>query len=508
VRVRSRLRMVGLGLAVLGVSLFVMPASAQVGDDSGLDFGDDRLAAVESYLESAHMELELPGLAAAIVGDGEVVYSRGFGFVEKGGGQITPATPFVIASLSKSITALALLQTVDDGLVDLDAPVSVYLPELAPEGEGVTVRDLMHHRSGVSTFAGQQALVGDLGSSLEANVGRMGPLLEPGAGFEYSNLNYDAIALIVERASGMTFADFVEERIFEPLGMVNSKVAPDTSVAGFAQGHYHWILLGYRPLEAWKPQGVVGGGFMASSAEDMARLLTVHINGGMYEGHRIVSADNLSLLHEPRSYDDDTPLGYGGGWRIEPPGTEGAPEALSSYTTLWHGGDWNGYTATHWVTPEAGVGVVVLANGNDRTDQASIGFVGQNVKLILTGEETFEIPESFGDFLTVWGKHLLLALVLVQIVLALAVVPLLQRKRQGGSLGVVGKVVLGVATLIDVTALTELIWVIPTQAPFGLVASLPDYGILMLAMSAGVVWGVVRTILVVRSGLAPQPAPT
>jgi CubicO group peptidase (beta-lactamase class C family) len=330
----------------------------------------------------------------------------------------------------------------------------------------------------------------------------MGPLLASGSGYEYSNLNYDAMALIVERVSGMPYGEFVEQRIFEPVGMVDSTVGPDTSVDGFAQGHYHWLFLGYRPLEAWRPPGVVGGGFVASSAEDMARLLTVHTNGGMAQGRQIISEGSLAVLHEPRPYNDNTSLGYGGGWHVEPPGTDGTPKALAEYATLWHLGDWDGYWSTQWVTPEARVGVVILANGHDQTDLTSLGFVGQNVKHILTGEEIFEIPGPFGDFLTVWGKHLVLAVVLIQITLATAAKPLLGGKPVGTS----GRVILGIATLVDLLALTVLVWVIPNQAPLTVTASLPDYWTLTLAMGAGVIWGIIRTILVIKPGRRPQPA--
>ena len=473
--------------------LAAAPMAAQESGGSGLSFDDDRLARIDSYLADTRQELGLPGLAAAIVAGDEIVYSKGFGEVSSGGAPIQPDTAFIIASLSKSITALALMQTVDDGLVDLDAPVSDYLPEFVSPDSGVTVRDLMHHRSGLSQEAGVEALRGEEGASLEANVARIGSLLEAGAGFEYSNLNYDTIALIVERVTGVSFGEFVAARIFGPVGMVNSQVAPaDTAAEGFAQGHYRWLLLGYRPLEAWRPPGVAGGGFMASSAEDLARLLTVHINGGEYAGRRIVSPESLEILHEPRPYTEGTPLGYGGGWSIEPPGTEGKPAAISGYTNLWHNGDWDGYWAVQLVTPEAGLGIVLLANGHDERDTTSLLFVASNVRSILAGEETFDIPKRFGDFLQVWGKHLLLAAVLVQIALAFVSVPILRRIRSHRARRREW-MILGVATAIDVAAAAALIWLIPAQAPMNVTLSLPDYRILIVTMAIGVAWGGIRS---------------
>ena len=112
------------------------------------------------------------------------------------------------------------------------------------------------------------------------------------------------------------------------------------------------------------------------------------------------------------------------------------------------------------------------------------------------------IPRSSGDFLNVWGKHLLLVLVLIQIVLAALAVPVLR----GESVGTRRRMVLGAATLVDLLALTVLLWIIPNQAPMTVTASLPDYWTLTLAIGAGVIWGVIRTVLLTKQGRTRQTA--
>ncbi len=495
-------------LAMVGVmDIGTRSAAAEVAAQSGQINGDEAtLAEVEEYLEAQRSELGLPGMAAGVVRGDEVVLLRGFGETKVGGESVRPETPFLVASLSKSMTALALVQLVEKGQVDLDAAVSTYLPELGPGGDQVSVRDLMHHRSGLTTYTGVEPLVGELGSSLQTNVERLGPLFEASAPFAYSNANYDTMALIVERVSEIGFADYMHQQVFDPLDMTQSFVDDSlASEAGLAQGHYHWLFIGFREHTPPMPPGLAGAGTMFSSAEDLTHLLIAHLNAGAYRDNRVISKEYLHILHQPSPYDSDPNIGYAGGWQVEPSFPPDTPGGLSDLTTLWHSGSSSGYRGVMWMIPEVNLGFVVLANGNNIADASLLPQVAQGVKSILFGLEIHEIL-ALSPLLWRWGKHLLLAVVVGQILLSIAAAAPVTRALRNNRLTRRHWLILSAATLLDLIAITLIFWIAPSvgEAPLRVVLDQPDYRILIIGMLAGVGWGVIRTALVATGLFGPR----
>ena len=199
---------------------------------------------IDQYIRGQMVQQNIVGLSVAVVQNNEVTYLQGFGAASlKRGTQVTPQTIFDLASCSKSFTATAALLLWNDGLIDLDQPVKHYIPEfqLADETASVeiTVRELLNQTSG---------LPGDLSEPLDYQKGSdtvssdtmkllVGALKNlqtdrsPGSSFEYANLNYCLLGALVERVSGESFSDFVQERIFTPLGMNNSTLNPDIAAS-------------------------------------------------------------------------------------------------------------------------------------------------------------------------------------------------------------------------------------------------------------------------------------
>lgn len=491
-----------LAITLLGV-LTVFPVVVAAGRTSpGAEatpiLDQSKLDDVAVFLEARRTDLGLPGMAAAIVHGDQIVFSRGFG-TAGGGTPVEPTTPFMIASISKSVTALAVLQQVDEGRVDLDSPVTAYLPELAPGGDSLSVRDFMHHRTGLTTSIGRASWVGTAGSSLEANVARLEPHLKSIAPHEYSNANYDVLALVVERVTGTPYADYLHTNVYGPLEMTSSTA--DRSVAealGMAQGHYHWVLFGYRPHDAATPSGMAGSASTFSSAEDLAHLLIAHLNGGVYRGTRIVSEESLAVLHNPRPYGIGPYPGYAGGLRVSPSFRSEVGPELASMVTLWHSGTWSNYQGVVWMMPEADLGFVVLANGIDLAEDAQITQVAQGVKHLLFDLEPREIF-SVTDLLVRWSKPLLLVLVLAQLAMAVVAVGTIRRIFEGRPIQARHWAALGVATALDLTALWLLVAVIPTagETPIRVMfGQFPDYRLLIIGMALGITWGLMRTVVV------------
>lgn len=490
--------LVSTGSITAGMVMLSGPAIGQ--RDSLPPITGSTLDEVERYLEMRLSEDGRPGLAAVIVHEGKVVSS-----VELGEGDpsvaMTVDTPLFIASVSKSITAMALMQQVEVGRVDLDDPVTVYLPELEPEGSAVTVRDLLHHRSGLSTFVGNEPWSGESGSSLEDNIERLGPHLKAEAPHSYSNANYDALALIVQRASGKSFGDYVATEVFSPLGMDDSFVGPNEARQDVASGHYRWMFLGYRPFDQPTPPGMTGSADMFSTAKDLARFVIVHLRRGEYDGDRVVSEESVEQLHTSESFgierSDDYPvdIGYAGGLWVDASFAPDVDEELSRMVTLFHTGGALGYRAVVWMIPEVDLGFVALTNGNDLADQSWLPQVAQGVKFILFGLDPPDI-EVHSPFLLRYGKQMLLALVAVQLILA----GLTIRAFRGLGQHWLDRAVIIAASIIDLIALGLIFYVIPAtgEAPLRVVLQAPDYRILILAMSAGVLWGLYRTYVIMR----------
>lgn len=462
-----------------------------------------KLGEIAEYVEARRLDLQLPGVAIGLVHRDEAVFLEGFGTAGDGR-SVEPTTPFMIASISKTVTAMAVLQLVDEGVVDLDAPVTQYIPELAPTGDSLKVRDFLHHRTGISTSIGRASWVGEAATSLVANVQRLGPHLASDAEHEYSNANYDVLALVVERASGMSFADYLGTHVYAPLGMTDSTA--DRSRAedlGLTQGYYHWLFLGYRSHDARMPPGMAGSATTFSSARDLTHLMVAHMNDGVYQGTRVISSESLGVLHDPRPYVAGGTAGYAGGLRVGSSFPPDVGEELASLTTLWHGGSWSNHQGMMWMMPEADLGFVVLTNGIDMTNDTRLPQVAQGVKYLLFDLEPPEIV-SATDFLLRWSKHLLLALVLAQLVLAVVVIGSVRRALRSHRLRGRDWWILGGATTLDLIAVWLMVSVMPSvgESPLGVQFHFPDFRILIIGMSLGVVWGVVRTGLVVF-GLRP-----
>jgi len=217
-----------IALLFLALVASVAPASAQ-----GLEEKIQRTDELLRPYDGTHR----PGFAVGVIEDGELVYSKGFGMANLDYGiPNTPRTVFRIGSTSKQFTAACISMLIDEGKVALSDPVQKHIPELPDYGEPVTVGDLVHHTSGLPDYEDLQALQGELddqgnhhGDEIVALLARQSLIFKPGEKWSYSNTNYILMAVIIERVSGKTFAEFARERIFEPLGMKSSLIHDDNT---------------------------------------------------------------------------------------------------------------------------------------------------------------------------------------------------------------------------------------------------------------------------------------
>ncbi|XWX02483.1 serine hydrolase domain-containing protein [Aggregatilineales bacterium SYSU G02658] len=305
-------------------------------------------AALDAYLEAQISANRITGLALA------VAYADGSVDVRTYGDNIRPETRFRIGSLSKAMTAVAVLQLAEQGLIDLDAPIQTYLPSFTTQNPDwarrITVRHLLNQTSGLS----------DRGYDSMANARPLEELTrsfasarhdaEPGTQFAYFNGNYDLLGRIVEVVSGQRYSAYTRERLLTPAGMGHALVYDDPTQTqmgadGLAQGHI--LLYGFPiPYDEPMPISAPSGGIMASG-EDMAAFLRQFV----VAEPTILSADSLeAMLSVPASV--ETP--YAMGWFVEVREDEAR--------VFTHSGDVMTFHADMALLPDEGIAFALLYN--------------------------------------------------------------------------------------------------------------------------------------------------
>ncbi|HRA04195.1 MAG TPA: serine hydrolase domain-containing protein [Arachnia sp.] len=351
-----------------------------------------------------HLEASgIPGGAVAVVSGGQVD-ARGAG--DAGGGRAATAdTPFVIGSTTKSFTALAVMQLIDSGDVELDEPVRRYVPELemAP-GEPVdeiTVRHVLQQTSGLDDLSGGPLLASAADGTPEQAIAELSSAVlaaSPGDQWLYANANFVLAGLVVERASGLSYGDYVERRIFEPLQMTHSHVSAAPAVPdGLSSGHRFWFGVPVA-TEPTRRDATLAAGYLVSTAEDLGRYLAMYLAGGLAgDGTRVVSAAGVDTMLAPG------PDAHLGPWADGP---------ASQYAMGWfRGGPWGDVTfhpgntpdttTMLLVAPEPGIAVAAVVNASTELPvpgNASVADrVTRNVAHAALNQPPAELP-SLGRF--------------------------------------------------------------------------------------------------------------
>jgi CubicO group peptidase (beta-lactamase class C family) len=244
--------------------------------------GETDFAAIDAYVTEQMNDLDIPGMALGIVQDGQIVHVQGFGVADSSGRTVTPQTPFYIGSVTKSFTALAVMQLVEAGKIDLDAPVQIYLPwfELADKEASamITVRHLLNQTTGISEKDGNRFWPSQQG--LEETVRGLDTiqLAQPvGTTYQYCNINFMITGLIVEKVSGQSYADYVTQHIFEPLDMRHSYASRAPALAdGLAEGHIYMFGRVFRD-EGPMPPANLPAGTLIASVEDLSHYLIAQL---------------------------------------------------------------------------------------------------------------------------------------------------------------------------------------------------------------------------------------
>ncbi len=294
-----------------------------------------------------------PGIAIAVSVDGTTVWSEGFGYADlEHRVPMSPSVKFRVGSISKSLTGAAVASLVEDGRLDLDAPVQQYVPSFPEKAHPVTTRQLGGHLGGIRHYRGNENFIRDPYATVLDGLSIFAddPLLhEPGTAFSYTSHGFNLISAVVEGAADKPFLDYMRDAVFRPLGMRDTVADFVTPIipgrtryyvrddagrvvnAPFVNNSYKWA----------------GGGFL-STTEDVLRFANAHLDDGF------ISKSSRELLFTEQQTRDGEGVGYGFGWFIR---TRDDGRRLLS-----HSGGSVGGTSLMVMEPETRVVVVGLIN--------------------------------------------------------------------------------------------------------------------------------------------------
>ncbi len=330
---------------------------------------DSTVSDIRHLIDSARVTLKVPGVAVAIVKNGEVILSDGFGYRNVADSlPVTSKTLFAIGSSSKAFTTMAIGMLVDDGKIDWDEKVGTYLPWFRLEDEfasdRVTVRDLVTHRTGLPRY--------DLlwyGSDLTRDqLIRRIKYLKADKGFrttfQYQNLMFLTAGVLAGHVNGSTWEDLIRNRILDPLGMTATDLSvtamekvPDRAT-GYTLDDDTLKVMPYRNIDNMAPAGAIN-----SNVDDMAKWVELFLDKGKVGDKRLISEAQVSEMYTcqipiggpPGEHTERLLTGYGLGWFVE---------AYRGHYRVQHGGNIDGFSALVSFLPYDGIGIVVLTNMN------------------------------------------------------------------------------------------------------------------------------------------------
>src|SRR5215813_3255898 len=321
------------------------------------------LPALELLIPKAMDEWKVPGLAIAVVQNGEVALVRAYGLRDvEAGLKVTTDTQFLVGSVTKSFTSTGLALLVDERRLDWKKPVRDYIPEFrlhdAVATDRITVRDLLCHHSGLPRHDWIH-VPGDLSpAQMLAAMRYLEPSDDIRSTFQYLNLGYLVASMVAERVSGQSWTEFTRARLTDKLHMNVTFTVEDLAAAADAAVPYS--MDGDTRLRAKRwPIRVTAAGAINTSIASFANWLRLHLDNGEFEGQRLLSPALIRQLQTPRVHTSAPEFAeygdthYGLGFRLE---------TYRGERVVWHGGGWSGWSTLMKMLPDRGVGVAVFTN--------------------------------------------------------------------------------------------------------------------------------------------------
>ncbi len=325
---------------------------------------------VDDYVERQLRQLHIPGLSLAVVRGGRVIKAQGYGLANlESNAPATKDTVYEIGSMTKQFTATAVMMLVEEGKVSLDDKITKYFPAAPETWSQITVRHLLNHTSGIQNHVA----VPDFPNLFQTNLTRDQliklffklPLeFQPGETWAYDNTGYYLLGIIVEKASGKSFWQFLDERIFRPLGMTSTRNTDPQPIATNRASGYEWVNNKFERRPVLAPFIAFSAGAILSNVGDMAKW-----DAALYT-ERLLKRSSLEQMWTPAKTNQGAPASfdYGFGWFID---------SYHGHRVVQHSGGTPGFSSAIYRFTDDRLTVIILTNHADRIlDQLVIDIAG------------------------------------------------------------------------------------------------------------------------------------
>jgi CubicO group peptidase (beta-lactamase class C family) len=321
---------------------------------------------VDAYIELRMGKEHLPGLSLAVLRDGKVLKLKGYGYANlELKVPAAPDTVYQIGSITKQFTATAIMILVQENRVDLDNKISKYISGTPETWKDITVRNLLTHTSGLQSEGiptTDKTVFADYTEEEMLKSATALPLLSPpGVKYSYGNLEYDLLAIIIEKVSGKTYADFLRGRIFRLLGMTSTRVNDRGAIVSNRAQAFLWTNGSLQRCEPQvSPTRYAGSGSILSTVADLAKW-----DAALYTD-RILTATSRKMMWTPTKLADGTVTDYGFGWVVS---------SVKKHSDIHHNGAMNGFVGniSRFVDDRLTVIVLVNQSGLSNTERIATG---------------------------------------------------------------------------------------------------------------------------------------
>ncbi|MBC5636327.1 beta-lactamase family protein [Ornithinibacillus sp. BX22] len=367
---------------------------------------------IQSFMEKALEEYNIPGATLAVVHKGNIIFQDSWGTMSDGS-PVSEDTTFLIGSISKPLTSLAIMELVEEGEIILDEPIDTYIPWFTyktDSNKSIRVRHLLEQTSGISTYEGLKVTDQE---NRDENSGIIQAVEElsgvelrqsPGKVYEYNSANYLLLGAIIEAVSNQAFSTYINDNIFAPLDMENTTADYESAIdKGLVPGYQSWFGQPIKGDGLYDHSGAPYG-YMTSTSSDLIKFIEFMLQGG-----ELLNERSLAELQSP----PESGQRYGLGWHF--------PRSGNKYP--YHTGATTDYRSEIFLIPEEELGAVLLTNKYHELEAVAYLSMMEGIRSIINGEN----PEL--TQLSVSTQWILLGIVLLLIVfISISLIRLNRRK--------------------------------------------------------------------------------
>ena len=370
-----------LGCIATIAVLVVFPFHAQNGTTNKID----------DYVQAEMKRQRIPGVSLAIVKNGQIVLAKGYGLANvEHQVPVKPETIFQSGSMGKQFTATAVMMLVEEGKVSLDEKISKYLGEVPEAWQNITVRHLLTHTSGLTDYPDDFDFRRDYTEDeLLKRAQAITPAFKPGEKWQYSNLAYVTLGILIHKVSGQFYGDFLQARVFKPLGMANTRIISEADIVPNRAAGYRYVKDELKNQNWVSPTlNTTADGALYFNVLDVAKW-----DAALY-AESLLKTVSLQQMWTPVKLNNNKTFDYGFGWGFS---------QINGHRVIEHGGSWQGFTSYIGRYVDHKTTVIVL----DNLAGGNAGKIARHVAAIYNPELARKPIEDKEPQVTAFTKELL-----------------------------------------------------------------------------------------------------